>query len=229
MKKLLSLSLALLLVFALSLPALAETPRTLTVSGTATVALAADQATLNIGVYTASATASTAQAENAAVMEKVIAAILAQGVAKEDIITSDFSVYTGYDYERNGAVQYNVNNMLNVIIRNLSMTAAVIDAATEAGANQMYGLNFESSAAASAYDKALSRAYDDALSNAQVLCRTASVELGEILSLDAFNGYGGYYGIRNTYDMEVESVKGAAIVSGDVTVTANISVTYAIK
>lgn len=231
MKKMGKLFVCILLILMVALPAMAdEDDRTLSVSGTATISLAADMATLRIGVNTVCDTVGEAQDQNSAIMQRVIDAILAQGVAKEDIITSDFSVYSSQDYNT-GAVktQYTVNNMLSVTIRNLENTALLIDVATKAGANQMYGLSFASSEADSAYEKALSRAYEDAVAKANVLAQAAGLKLGNVLQLDATNTYGGFYGIRNSYDMVAESAKGAAIVSGDVTVNATVNAVFSLK
>lgn len=93
----------------------------------------------------------------------------------------------------------------------------------------MYGLSFASSEADKAYEKALTRAYEDATAKAQILAQAAGLELGEVLQLDAANSYGGFYGIRNSYDMVAEASKGAAIVSGDVTVNATVSVVFSLK
>lgn len=231
MKKMGKLFVCVLIILMLALPAMADAAdRTLAITGTATVSLAADMATLRIGVNTVCDSVGEAQAQNSAIMQQVIDAILKQGVAKEDVITSDFSVYSSTDYSTGTEkVQYTVNNMLNVTIRNLENTAALIDVATEAGANQMYGLSFASSEADKAYEKALTRAYEDATAKAQILAQAAGLELGEVLQLDAANSYGGFYGIRNSYDMVAEASKGAAIVSGDVTVNATVSVVFSLK
>ncbi len=230
MKKMGKLFVCVLLILMVALPAMAdEDDRTLSISGTATVSLAADMATLRIGVNTVCDTVGEAQEQNSAIMQRVINAILAQGVAKEDIITSDFSVYSSQDYNTGAEkTQYTVNNMLSVTIRNLENTALLIDIATKAGANQMYGLSFASSEADKAYEKALTRAYEDAVAKAKILAQAAGLKLGDVLRLDAANTYGGFYGIRNTYDMVAESA-GAAIVSGDVTVNATVNAVFSLK
>ena len=193
------------------------------------ISLAADTATLRIGVSTVRDTVAEAQSENNEIMQRVIAAILGQNVAQEDVVTSDFSVYTERDYsDASAPVRYHVDNTLYVTVRALDTVGDVIDAATAAGANQMYGLTFSSSGETAAYEKALRRAYEDAAAKAALLAEAAGQTLGEVVSINASNSYGGDYGIANTYAMDARSAK-TAIVSGDVTVSASVTVVFAIK
>ena len=159
MKKALIMLLCLLAALCLAVPALGEgVSRTVSVSGSSNISLAADTATLRIGVSTVRDTVAEAQSENNEIMQRVIAAILGQNVAQEDVVTSDFSVYTERDYsDASVPVRYHVDNTLYVTVRALDTVGDVIDAATAAGANQMYGLTFSSSGETAAYEKALRR------------------------------------------------------------------------
>lgn len=229
MKKALIMLLCLLAALCLAVPALGEgVSRTVSVSGSSNISLAADTATLRIGVSTVRDTVAEAQSENNEIMQRVIAAILGQNVAQEDVVTSDFSVYTERDYsDASAPVRYHVDNTLYVTVRALDTVGDVIDAATAAGANQMYGLTFSSSGETAAYEKALRRAYEDA-AKAALLAEAAGQTLGKVVSINASNSYGGDYGIANTYAMDARSAK-TAIVSGDVTVSASVTVVFAIK
>ena len=230
MKKALIMLLCLLAALCLAVPALGEgVSRTVSVSGSSNISLAADTATLRIGVSTVRDTVAEAQSGNNEIMQRVIAAILGQNVAQEDVVTSDFSVYTERDYsDASVPVRYHVDNTLYVTVRALDTVGDIIDAATAAGANQMYGLTFSSSGETAAYEKALRRAYEDAAAKAALLAEAAGQTLGEVVSINASNSYGGDYGIANTYALDARSAK-TAIVSGDVTVSASVTVVFAIK
>ncbi|MBE5775912.1 MAG: DUF541 domain-containing protein [Clostridiales bacterium] len=228
------LSLIVALLLSLSLPAFADEDRTVTVEGSASVSLKADMATIEIGVETKHADVAAAQSENTRVMNAVIAALQACGISEDDLITSNFNVYTVYDYSYSSVgaeeriMNYTVSNMLSVTVRDLTVIGQVLDVAVEAGANQIYGLNFTSTESNAAYQKALMRAVEDAQEKAQVLCTASQVELGKLLHIDAQEtGY--VYGARNTFTMDAASAKGAAIVSGDVQVGATVTLTYEIK
>ena len=89
MKKALIMLLCLLAALCLAVPALGEgVSRTISVSGSSNISLAADTATLRIGVSTVRDTVAEAQSENNEIMQRVIVAILGQNVAQEDVVLS---------------------------------------------------------------------------------------------------------------------------------------------
>lgn len=200
------------------------------VSGHAAVSLSADTAVLQIGVNTRKSTVQEAQAENTNLMNAVILAIREAGVGEKDVSTSQFDVYSAFDYkldEQGNEVSipcYQVSNMLSVTIRDLSILGAVLDAAMAAGANTTYGIQFSSSLENEAYQKALTRAVEDAAVKAQVLATAAGKQLGDLVLIDA-SQQNHYYGITNTYNAKVAQ-DSAAIVSGDVSVSASVIMEY---
>lgn len=233
-RRILPLVLIIALLFSLCIPAVAEDDRTITVSGSATISLLADTATIEIGVETTSQDVAEAQQQNTYEMNRVIEALKKAGVSEEDLITSNFNVWSGYEYaysslgEEERIPTYTVNNMLNVTVRDLSTIGNLIDVAVSAGANQMYGLSFSSSESNDAYQKALARAVEDAKAKATTLCSAAGADLGVLLHIDAVdNGYN--YGIRNVYSAKAEDAAGTSIISGDVQVSATVTLTYEIK
>ena len=240
MKKFLAVFAAVLLMVSLAVPALAENGRVIQVSGSGVVFLAADTASIQIGVETRSDNVKDAQQKNANLMAAVLEAIKKAGVEEKDIMTSQFNVYSGYDYSSDvlgretRTPYYEVNNSVTVIIHVLTAVGAVLDAAMEAGANTTYGISFSSTQANDAYQKALTRAVEDAMTKAQVLAAAAGVELGELIRIDATQNSDSYfretYGITNSYAYSAKTDEaGTAITGGDQTVTAGVVLEYAIK
>lgn len=235
MKKMIALCLVCLLIV-LSIPALAEeNPRLIRVSGNATVALAADTATLQIGVNTKKPTVQEAQKENAALMNAVLEALHAIGIEDQDIMTSQFNVSSMFDYSVSSLGQeirtqyYEVQNNVSVTVHDLTLIGQVLDAAMEAGANTSYGITFSSTKQNEAYQKALTRAVEDAMQKAGVLAAAAKVQLGNLVSMNATqNQYAmGGYGISNAYVYEAKSMdRGTVITSGDITVSADVTLEY---
>ena len=230
MKKIVCLLLTILLMAACAAFA-EEEEQVVRVSGNATVTLAADYVTLQIGVSTRLESVTEAQEENAWVMQAVLAAVLEAGVAEKDAVTSQFNVNGSWDvtYDAQGREQrtfyYQVENILSVTVRDLDKIGMVLDAAMAAGANTMYGITFASLEENEAYQKALTRAVQDAMQKAQVLCSAAGKELGELVSMDASQGTYNY-GLRNVYSAKADRAAGTAIVSGDVSVSASVVLTY---
>ena len=235
MKKIVSIVLALLLLAPI-LPGFAQdADRVIKVTGTATVSLMADTATIQIGANTQSDTVGKAQSENNATMQKVIAALEKEGIAKEDIVTSYYDVSMRMDqvFGNSTADQaenmYAVSNLLYVTVKDLNKLIPAIDSALAAGANSIYGLVFSSSKSTEAYHIALKRAVEDAQIKAKVLADAVGKELGDVITVTNEALYDGSFGARNAMDMMASSEQGAAIVTGDVSVTASVIIEYALK
>ena len=242
MKKMIAMTLAALLLLSLCAPALAEKAsegRVIRVGGNATVSLAADTATLQIGVNTRDESVRTAQQENAAAMNAVMEAILGTGIDEKDVVTSQFNVYGSYEYSTDALGRekrtrfYEVQNNVSVTVHDLTKIGAVLDAAMEAGANTTYGIVFSSTQKNEAYQKALTRAVQDAMQKARIIAAAAGLQLGDIIFIDSSQSTMSYardYGIANTYEYAADAAaKGTSITSGDVSVTANVVLEYSFQ
>lgn len=117
-------------------------------SVTESVDSAPDMATVGTGVQTRAPTAREAMAANAAAMEKLIAAILKAGIARQDIQTSGINLSPQYDYSNQADGQgprfigYEASNQLSVKIRRIDKAGDVIDAMVQAGATNINGPSF---------------------------------------------------------------------------------------
>ena len=155
MKKLITIALTFALMLSLALPALAENDvedmSKLVITGNAIISLEADTATLEVGAQTRGKTVAEANQENIKVIDAIIAEMEKLGVEKKYITTSNYNVYFEQDYSVVGTAQslingsFVVNNMLRIKIVDITKVSAVIDAASAAGANNIYGLDFQSS------------------------------------------------------------------------------------
>lgn len=179
MRKIIAILTVMIMVCCCSF-ALADDDATISVTATSTIVTVPDMATLNIGASTACPTVKEAQTKNAETMDKVIAEIVATGVKREDISTTNFSVSPVYDYSGDtpALTGYSVDNTLLVIIRELSSVSSVIDAAMSAGANSIYGISFLSSKEGEAYDEALTKAIAEARRKAELIASASGMKLG---------------------------------------------------
>lgn len=237
MKKLLTMLLAIMLLTACASCALAEDDRVLKVTGSATVTLAPDTVTIRLGVNTKDQNVQTAQQQNAQIMETVKRAIFALGVEEKDVITDYFNVYNynTTDYSADGQPKkeyFVIEHMLRVTVRDLNQVGAVLDAAVNAGANQSSGIEFSSSKANEAYQKALARAVEDAAMKAQIMAAAAGKQLGDLLEMEARDS--SYYamrdyGISNTYQLAASMKADTVISGGDIAVSATVNLEYAFR
>src|SRR4029453_14775122 len=135
-----------------------------TVSGTGTVESVPDEAQFSLGVESTGGTAREALAANSERMRRVLAALYAAGIAKGDVQTQDVSV--SRSYPENG---YSADNSVSVTIHDLTRAGSILDAATNAGANDVYGPTLTRSDQDELQAKALRAAVDDARAKARIL------------------------------------------------------------
>lgn len=196
----------------------------ITVTGVGTTTSVPDEASFTIGVQTEGPTAKEALAANSEQMRRVIAAVKSAGVEKSDIKTQDVSVSPSYaDEDRIDG--YSARNSVLVTIRDLSKAGAVLDAASNAGANEVYGPMLSRSDEDALQADALRNAVSNARKKAEALADAAGVSLGRVTAItEGFSG-----GPEPYYDVAMLRAKAEApIEPGTQDTQATVTITFAI-
>ena len=192
----------------------------ITVQGTGTASAAPAKAQLSLGVETRAETAKAALAANGAAMRKVLAAVKAAG--GEDVRTQ--SVWVSSFYGQNGPDGFTATNSVTTTV-SVGKAGAVIDAAVDAGANQVSGPSMSAEDEDALYRKALADAVADAKERAKALAGAAGVSLGRVTAMVEGGG-------TQPYVMG-QAVKAAdastPVEPGPREVSATVSVTYALS
>jgi uncharacterized protein len=230
-----SLAAAALAALALATPAAApvaaqEPPRRITVTGSASVEAVPDLATVTAGVETRAATAAEALAANGTAMTAVFAALEGAGIERRDIQTSQLSLNPVYDNPEvpTRAPQvtgYDASNMVTIKVREVGRLGAVIDAATTAGGNRLYGVGFEVSDPHAVLDDAREKAVADARGKAELFARAGGVGLGPVLSIRETPPMGG----PTPMFARAEAAAGPPVSEGTVSLSTEVEVVYAIE
>jgi len=207
--------------------------RTLNVSGSGIAYLSPDIAYVNIGVHTDGKNAAEAVAANNSQAEKVVNAIKKLGVAEKDIHTTNFSISPQPKYDDQGKptgeINYSVDNVVRVTVRDLRQIGELLDAVVAAGANSINGIQFDVVDRTQALSTARQAAMQAAQAKAKELAKAAGVNLGEIQTI---NEYSGNYPtpIYNAGSAPLAAEAAVAPVSpGQMTVTVEVNVVYEIK
>lgn len=196
----------------------------ITVNGTGTITSVPDEATFTVGVQTQGATAREALASNSQQTRRVIDAVRSAGVAKGDLQTQNVSVSANYTDESR-IDGYTATNSVLVTIHGLSTAGKVLDAATNAGANEVYGPSLSRSDAEKLQAKALREAVGAARQKAEALAAAAGVSLGRVTAIN--EGFSG--GPEPYYATDLRAVKAEApIEPGTQDIQASVTVTFAI-
>ncbi|CAN5746066.1 SIMPL domain-containing protein [soil metagenome] len=209
--------------------------RTIRVSGFGEVQVRPDEAHLDFAVETLAPTARAASDENARTMNRVIAALVAAGVPRQDIQTQGFSVFP--DYGRGDPRDtiprirgYRVNNTVSVRTGALNRVGAFIDAALGAGANRVNGVRFGVRKTDPVQAEALRRATARARAQAEIMAAALGVRLGPVLDASTSAQPRPYPVMMQARGgvAEMDASVAPPIEPGDQTVTAMVSLVFAI-
>jgi uncharacterized protein YggE len=146
----------------------------LMVTGESESKAAPDTAVIVLSVVTQSKGALDAQQQNARKSDAVIQAVKQAAGANPDIKTSGYSLEPQQDYE--GAVPhirgYEASNTVTVSTTALDNVGAIIDAATQAGANSVEGVRFILREGDKAHGQALADASKQAMAKARAMAQS---------------------------------------------------------
>lgn len=236
-KQIQSITLALVFLLASGCASTGQTSHEINVTATGSVSVIPDMAYISIGVHTENEDASQAVSTNSRTLENIATALKNAGVAAEDIVTTNFNLWTmdqwSPDGQRIGA-RYVVDNTVYVTIRSLDGMSQLLGAAIDAGANTIYSIQFDVSDKTAMLEQAKVQAIENARAQAQSLAGAAGLELGEVQSITSYStgnpipyapgGYG--YGGGGGGGSGIVSVP---ISSGQMVLAVDVNVVFAAK
>lgn len=214
-------------------PVPGQSPAVVSVAGMGMVTITPDAASISVGVNVMQKNLSEAQAAATSQMESVIATLIAAGVDEKDIQTTNYSVSIMQNYDNNGypseIIGFQVNNQVNVTIREIDKLGGILDQVVAAGANSIYGISFIVTDSTAAASQARAAAIADAMAKAEEIAAATGTRLGRLVSVsesyspppmpvDFYGGAG---------EMAADSMKSSVPVqSGGSMVQVNVMVTY---
>jgi uncharacterized protein YggE len=209
--------------------------RTVSVNGSGSVTISPDMATVNVGVVAQAEDAKDATSENNTIINQITSVLTEMGVAESDIQTSNFSIYPMQDTKADGevsSVTYRVENTVTVVVRDLDSLGDILDAVISAGANTIYGVQFDVADRESAYGQAIDAAMQNAKNRAQLLADAAGAQLGELQSAETYLRSGGGIQVAYAQDASVAGMGASSEVPvspGDLEVSVDVNVVYALQ
>ena len=206
------------------------------VSGRGEVTVTPDIATLRLGITAQSVSVAAAQSQATEAMDRVMAALTDNGIAKKDIQTQYFSIrqVTRWDNvkQEEVVIGYRVTNTVTAKIREIDKTGSIIDAVAMAGGDltRIEGIGFSVDDPSAYYEEARQKAVADAKDKAEQLAEVAGVNLGKPT----------YITESTPFQPPVYEIRGAAapmpapavetsISPGEMEISLTVQVTYAIR
>lgn len=213
----------------------AGNPRILSVSGRGQVTLSPDLAYVTIGVRSENAEAKAAVDANNTQTQAVVDALLAFGIDQDDIQTLNFNIYSYEDFnqpfDEKPPLKYSVENSVYVTVRDIDGLGDLLSAAIDAGANNIWGVQFDVADKTEALSDARALAVENANEKAAELAGLAEVELGQILSISASGG-GNYptpYGVGGGGLAVAEESAAVPVSPGQINVSVEVSIVFEIQ
>jgi len=211
----------------------------ISVSGTGTVSATPDQGQIMFTVRIQDALAANAVSRQAAIMDKVLAALAAEGIAKEAITTSGYSLNPVYNYTdcrdyscptptSGEIIGYEVVQSIQVTVNDLPRVGNVLDRIVQAGVNQIdyIGFSFKDATYETLRAQAYKKAVEDARGQADAIVGATGGFIIGISSLST-NYWGPIYAMEKR-DVSSGTVPPSIpiVPSGSITVAANVNIVY---
>ena len=216
--------------------------QTISVTGSATASSDPDTLIVVLGVESEAKTANESLSQNSNSLNSVISSLTNSGISKDDIQTSNFSIYPLYDSikDSNGNYQqilmgYRVSNILSIQTENIDSAGNIIDTAVSSGANRVDNVSFQLSEGKlqKIADDLIADAINDAKQKAEKALVPLKQQIVGVKSVVIHDNAMPYYDspMRSSFDgMAMESsMKSAPIMSGDEEIRTDVSVVFYIS
>ena len=157
--------------------------RTITVTGHGSTTVKPDQATVQLGVSVQKPTADAALQQANTSAAALIDALKGAGVAEDDIVTSNLSIWPQYDDAK--VTGYTASNSVSVTVRDIDRTGPVIDAAAGAAGSDIAisGISFGLQDPEAAMSTARADAIANAAKRAGEFAAAAGASVGTVLQI----------------------------------------------
>jgi hypothetical protein len=218
-----------------------EKYNSLSVGGKSEFDVSPDEAIIRVRVESQSLTAQEAQEANRITANNVREALRRAGIRDDEIETAEYNVRKVQEWdghlERTVDKGYRVYNVFKITTKNLDKLGDYLDAAVQAGANNIDSVNFQLSdkALSEAKTEALRRSAKNARAKAEALADGMGVTLDGVLSVG--EGSVNVYPMRAMAEMSMvkaggmydEEMAPTPIEPEAVRVSANVQVSYKIR
>ena len=230
-----------LLLFLLPLSAQPNQDR-LTVTGDAEIKVAPDRVVISVGVESRGPQLTAAKSRNDTAIAAILAVTVKEQVAAADVQTDFIEISPVYqsrdsaESRENYLVDYyRVNKTVAITLRDVTRFERLLTAILNAGANRVYGVDFQTSDLRKYRDQARDLAVKAAIEKAQAMAAAAGLRVDKPESISAYNQGGGpSYGrgranmnmVQNVSSAGGDSELGGTIAPGRISVNASVTLTF---
>ena len=187
-KSILLISLSLFSILILSCTPKNYEANIIKVTAKGSVSRSPDTAELVFGVDTRAATVTEAFSKNQEAMKSLKNTLLELGIPENSMKTTNYSVTFNdgsSSYTNNAKLEgiYRVYNSILLVTKDVDNVGSIIDAAINAGANELHSLKFRVSEIKTAEEEAQIKAIENAKAKAEIMANAAGRKLGKALTI----------------------------------------------
>lgn len=200
---------------------------TITVTGEGTVTVSPDTAVLSVGVEAQATTGAAAMDQLDQRSSALTDALTGAGIAADDLQTTGLNLYSTYGDDGTTVTGYVASLQVNATIRDVDAIGATIDAAQTAVGEglTLSGVTFSFADPESVLGDARADAVADAGTKAQQLAAAAGLTLGSVVAI--VEGSATPPSTFMPAMADAAESRGPSISSGNLDLTATVTVTYA--
>src|SRR3990167_8759894 len=170
----------------------AATTNTVSFSGEGRVVAKPDIAKVQLSIVTEALTSKLAQDDNSKKSKSITDYLKKQNIEDKDIKTTGYNIYPQYKYPQFGGqpqiTDYQVNQSIEIKIRDLDKVSNILDGVVSAGANVVNQLSFEIDSPEALKAEARTKAIADAKKKANELKSQVGISLGKIVNFSENTG-----------------------------------------
>lgn len=203
----------------------------ISVAGEGKVKVVPDQATITATVETKGNDAKEVKKQNDQQMEAVLKIIKKMNLAPADYRTQRVSLNPVYDYEKK-KTSYNATQTLEILLRDLSKYDELMEGLVNQGINKIDNVVFQSSKLAMYQSEARKLAMKDAKLKAEDYVSVLGQKVGKAMTIsDNSQNYQPQpvYARMKAMAMEDIAVPRETLAEGEITITANVSVSFILE
>jgi len=207
-------------------------PRTITVSGSAEVKVAPDEAILTLGVETHDRDINLARAQNAERVKKALALAQNAGVSPADIQTCALSISSNYSDEKvPRLLGYDVTQTVVLTLKDTAKYESLLTSFLEAGVNRVDRVEFAVAEPRKYQDEARSRAIRAAREKATAMAAELGQTIGTPLSVEEVDveNYFTRGNDRYMYKLAASSGSESSLASGQAVIRASVRISFQLE
>lgn len=199
------------------------------VSGEGKVKVMPDEAVVTVGVTKIGADAAAVKKENDKVADAIIKYLKSSGIAAKDYQTKNVYLHRNYDYDKK-KYSFTASQTIEIYLRDLSKYDALMMGLVDAGANDIQGVQFKTSKLAQYESEARTKAIQQARAKANDYAAALGQKAGKALVVSDSGQT--YYPVamqsmRFKNEMAADT-PGETLAVGEIEVTANVTVSFAL-